>query len=92
MPQVGIHGMVGMATRKWLGAREWLLLGAMLGSFVPDMDNVGVAVATLMKMPTAGIHRAMTHSIFFLPSSSFSISSDDGRRKNAGTTLELVWD
>ena len=66
MPQVGIHGMVGMATRKWLGAREWLLLGAMLGSFVPDMDNVGVAVATLMKMPTAGIHRAMTHSVFFM--------------------------
>ena len=66
MPQAGIHGMVGMATRKWTGAREWLLLGAMLGSFVPDMDNVGVAVATLTKMPTEGIHRTMTHSVFFM--------------------------
>ncbi len=46
MPQAGIHEMVGMATRKWTGARTWLLLGAMLGSFVPDMDNVGMAVAT----------------------------------------------
>jgi len=66
MPQAGIHGMVGMATRKWTHMREWLLLGAILGSFVPDMDNVGVAVATLMKMPTTGIHRTMTHSIFFM--------------------------
>jgi membrane-bound metal-dependent hydrolase YbcI (DUF457 family) len=66
MPQAGIHGMVGMATRKWMGACEWLLLGAMLGSFVPDMDNVGVAVATLAKMPTGGIHRTMTHSVFFM--------------------------
>lgn len=66
MPQAGIHGIVGMATRKWTGAREWLLLGAMLGSFVPDMDNVGVAVATLTKMPTEGIHRTMTHSVFFM--------------------------
>ena len=66
MPQVGIHGMIGMSTRKWTGAREWLLLGAMLGSFVPDMDNLGVAVATLMKAPTEGIHRTMTHSVFFM--------------------------
>jgi membrane-bound metal-dependent hydrolase YbcI (DUF457 family) len=66
MPQAGIHGMVGMATRKWAGSREWFLLGAMLGSFVPDMDNLGVAVATLTKTPTEGIHRTMTHSIFFM--------------------------
>ena len=66
MPQAGIHGMVGMATRRWLGAREWLLLGAMLGSFIPDMDNLGVAVATLTKAPTEGIHRTMTHSVFFM--------------------------
>ena len=66
MPQAGIHGMVGMASRKWVGVREWLLLGVMLGSFVPDMDNVGVAVATLMKAPTTGIHRGMTHSLFFM--------------------------
>jgi membrane-bound metal-dependent hydrolase YbcI (DUF457 family) len=66
MPQAGIHGLVGMATRKWTGTREWLLLGAMLGSIVPDMDNVGVAVATLTESPTEGIHRTMTHSVFFM--------------------------
>jgi membrane-bound metal-dependent hydrolase YbcI (DUF457 family) len=66
MPQAGIHGMVGMATRKWTGTREWLLLGAMLGSFVPDMDNLGVAVATLTKASTEGIHRTATHSLFFV--------------------------
>lgn len=66
MLQAGIHGMVGMAARKWKGAREWLLLGTMLGSFVPDMDNVGVAVATLVKAPTEGIHRTMTHGLPFI--------------------------
>lgn len=66
MPQAGIHGLVGMSVRKVAGKKEWLLLGILLGSFVPDMDNVGVAVATLTKMPTAGIHRTMTHSVFFM--------------------------
>ena len=66
MPQAGIHGMVGMATRRWSAAREWLLLGTLLGSFVPDMDNLGVAIATLTKSSTEGIHRTMTHSVFFM--------------------------
>ena len=65
MAQAGMHGMVGMLTRKWTGTREWLLLGAILGSFIPDMDNVGVAIATLTTMPTEGIHRTLTHSLFF---------------------------
>ena len=66
MAQAGLHGLVGMVTRKWTQGREWLLLGVLLGSFVPDMDNLGVAVATLLKMPTEGIHRTLTHSIFFI--------------------------
>jgi len=65
MAQAGMHGLVGMAVQKMVGKKEWLVLGLILGSFVPDMDNVGVAVATLSKMPTDGIHRTMTHSIFF---------------------------
>lgn len=65
MAQAGMHGLVGMAVRKIGGKKEWLLLGLLLGSVIPDMDNVGVAVATLMKLPTAGIHRTLTHSIFF---------------------------
>ena len=65
MAQAGMHAMVGMAVQKVAGKREWLLLGAILGSFIPDMDNVGVAVATVAKLPTEGIHRTMTHSIFF---------------------------
>jgi membrane-bound metal-dependent hydrolase YbcI (DUF457 family) len=66
MAQAGMHGLVGMAVRKMAGKKEWLLLGILLGSFIPDMDNVGVAVATLTKMPTEGIHRTMTHSVFFM--------------------------
>lgn len=70
MAQAGLHGLVGMAVKKMAGRKEWLLLGILLGSFVPDMDNVGVAVATLTKMPIAaganGIHRTLTHSVFFM--------------------------
>ena len=66
MAQAGMHGLVGMAVRKMAGKKEWLVLGLILGSFIPDMDNVGVAVATLTKMPTEGIHRTLTHSVFFM--------------------------
>lgn len=66
MAQAGMHAMVGMLTRKMTGRREWLLLGVLLGSFIPDMDNVGVAVATLTGSSTAGIHRTATHSVFFV--------------------------
>ena len=66
MAQAGMHGMIGMAVRKVTRKREWLLLGVMLGSFIPDMDNAGVAAATLMKLSTQGIHRTMTHSVFFM--------------------------
>jgi membrane-bound metal-dependent hydrolase YbcI (DUF457 family) len=66
MAQAGIHAMVGMLARKFTSKRQWVLFGAILGSFVPDMDNFGVAVATLAKLPTAGIHRTATHSIFFM--------------------------
>lgn len=66
MAQAGMHALVGMATRKWTKVGEWLLLGTVLGSFIPDMDNVAVAVATLTKTPTDGLHRTMTHSVFFV--------------------------
>ena len=65
MAQAGMHGVVGMAVRKITGRKEWLFIGILLGSFIPDMDNLGVAVATLAKIPTEGIHRTMTHSVFF---------------------------
>jgi membrane-bound metal-dependent hydrolase YbcI (DUF457 family) len=58
--------MVGMATRKWTGAREWMLLGAVLGSVTPDLDNLAVAVATLTGGSTEGLHRTATHSVFFV--------------------------
>jgi len=65
MPQAGIHAMVGMLSQKFTGKRQWLLFGIILGSFIPDMDNFGVAAATLAKLPTEGIHRTATHSVFF---------------------------
>ena len=66
MAQAGMHGLLGMAVRKMAGPKQWLVLGILLGSFIPDMDNLGVAIATLAKLPTAGIHRTLTHSVFFM--------------------------
>jgi len=94
MPQAGIHGLVGMSVRKVAGKKEWLLLGILLGSFIPDMDNVGVAVATLTKMPTEGIHRTMTHSLFFMAAVVIVFyvigqMKKDARWKNLGLGLGL---
>ena len=66
MPQAGLHGLTGMAARSIAGRREWLPLGIILGTMLPDMDNVAVAVATLAGADTHGLHRTFTHSIFFV--------------------------
>lgn len=64
MAQAGIHGMVGLAFQKTVQKREWLVFGLVLGNIFPDADNLAVAVATVMKLPTEGLHRTFTHSIF----------------------------
>lgn len=64
MPQAGIHGMVAEAARKYIPNKEWLMLGIVLGSIFPDLDNIAVAVATVAKLPTHGLHRTFTHSVF----------------------------
>jgi len=64
MPQAGIHAIVGAASRKWMPKKEWLLLGVVLGNLFPDLDNIAVAVATITKSSTEGLHRTFTHSIF----------------------------
>ncbi len=64
MAQAGIHGIVGLAVRRWVPKREWLMLGIVLGSIVPDTDNLAVAVATLAGWSTKGLHRTFTHSLF----------------------------
>ena len=64
MAQAGIHSLVGLAVRKWTPQRTWLMLGIVLGSMLPDADNLAVAVATVAKLPTAGLHRTFTHSLF----------------------------
>ncbi len=66
MAQAGMHGLVGIALRKLSGNQERPLLGMLLGGLIPDMDNLGVAVATLARAPTEGIHRTLTHSVFFM--------------------------
>jgi len=66
MAQAGIHSMVGMAVQKWTPARKWLMLGIVLGNLFPDLDNIAVAIATLMGKPTEGLHRTFTHSLFFV--------------------------
>ena len=40
------------------------MLGIVLGSMVPDADNLAVAVATLAGRSTEGLHRTFTHSLF----------------------------
>jgi membrane-bound metal-dependent hydrolase YbcI (DUF457 family) len=64
MAQAGIHGLVSMAVRKLAPARTWLVSGIVLGSILPDADNLAVAVATVTKQSTTGLHRTFTHSIF----------------------------
>ncbi len=66
MAQAGIHSLIGTAVRKWAPVREWLMLGIILGSLLPDTDNLAVAVATMMKLPTDGLHRTFTHSLFIV--------------------------
>lgn len=65
MPQNGIHAIAGVAVRKWMPQKEWLLLGVVLGNMAPDLDNLAVAYATLAKLPDPeSYHRTFTHSIF----------------------------
>jgi len=64
MAQAGIHGLVGMAVRKWTPDKAWLMLGIVLGNILPDADNLAVAVATVARLPTEGLHRTFTHSLF----------------------------
>jgi membrane-bound metal-dependent hydrolase YbcI (DUF457 family) len=64
MAQAGMHALVGVAVRKWIPDREWLILGIILGNLFPDLDNYAVAVATVARLNTHGLHRTFTHSLF----------------------------
>jgi membrane-bound metal-dependent hydrolase YbcI (DUF457 family) len=65
MPQNGIHAIVGVAARKWMPRKEWVVLGVVLGNMFPDLDNLVVAYATLAKLPDPEhYHRTFTHSVF----------------------------
>jgi hypothetical protein len=48
MAQAGLHALVGAAMQKVAPKREWLMLGIILGSLFPDLDNYAVAVATVV--------------------------------------------
>lgn len=65
MAQAGFHGLVGAALRKLIPRKDWLFPGIVLGNLLPDADNLAVAVATLAGLPTGGLHRTLTHSLFF---------------------------
>lgn len=64
MAQAGIHAFVGAAARVFTPRKEWIMLGILLGSLFPDLDNFAVAVATLSGMDSQGLHRTFTHSLF----------------------------
>jgi membrane-bound metal-dependent hydrolase YbcI (DUF457 family) len=63
MAQAGMHALVGAVTRKVSSKMDWLLLGVILGSLFPDLDNYAVAVATIARLDTQGLHRTFTHSL-----------------------------
>jgi membrane-bound metal-dependent hydrolase YbcI (DUF457 family) len=63
MAQAGIHALLGAAARKITPKRDWLMLGILLGSLFPDLDNYAVAVATVAKLNTHNLHRTFTHSL-----------------------------
>jgi membrane-bound metal-dependent hydrolase YbcI (DUF457 family) len=63
MAQAGIHSILGVVVKKWTPERSWLALGIVLGSLLPDLDNLAVAVATVAGLPTEGLHRTFTHSL-----------------------------
>jgi membrane-bound metal-dependent hydrolase YbcI (DUF457 family) len=63
MAQAGIHALLGAASRKFTPEREWLMLGIILGSLIPDLDNYAVAIATIAGQNTQNLHRTFTHSI-----------------------------
>jgi len=63
MAQAGIHGIVGTAVKKLAPKKEWLMLGIILGSMLPDADALAVAYATLTGGDTHGLHRTWSHSI-----------------------------
>lgn len=64
MAQAGLHGLAGLAVRRWTPEKRWLMLGIVLGNLAPDLDNVAVAAATLTGGSTEGLHRTFTHSLF----------------------------
>jgi membrane-bound metal-dependent hydrolase YbcI (DUF457 family) len=63
MAQAGIHALLGAATRRIMPKRDWLMLGILLGSLFPDLDNYAVAIATVAKLNTHNLHRTFTHSL-----------------------------
>lgn len=63
MAQAGIHGLVGTAVQKWTPKKEWLMLGILFGSLLPDMDALAVAYANLTGGDDHGLHRTWSHSI-----------------------------
>jgi membrane-bound metal-dependent hydrolase YbcI (DUF457 family) len=64
MAQAGLHALVGATVRKLAPTREYLMLGVILGSLFPDLDNYTVAIATIAGRDPAGLHRTFTHSLF----------------------------
>jgi hypothetical protein len=56
--------LIGTAVRKWSPEHKWLIPGIVVGSLLPDLDNLAVAVATVAKQPTEGLHRTFSHSLF----------------------------
>ncbi len=63
MAQAGLHALVGTVTRKLTSKHEWLMLGIVLGSVFPDLDNFAVAIATAARLDPHGLHRTFTHSL-----------------------------
>jgi membrane-bound metal-dependent hydrolase YbcI (DUF457 family) len=64
MAQAGLHALIGLGVCRWTPQRTWLALGLVLGNMLPDADILAMAVATVGGLPSEGLHRTFTHSLF----------------------------
>jgi hypothetical protein len=67
LPQNGFHSLIGaaVARRIWPGRRLWVL-GFVLGSMIPDVDVLPLAIMRLSGYWGPGVHRTLTHSVFLI--------------------------
>ncbi len=71
MPQVGVHAILAVATRKSFPRRPWFTLGLVFGAQLPNVATLLTLTAVLVqRIPFSAARplyeRSVTHSVFFV--------------------------